>query len=81
MLLPAALEMSAGELVDEVASESFLDDHESTNNTQPLLEEFHKPELSLIDKIEKRIQNRDRWFSLEFFPPRTAAGAVNLVHR
>ena len=37
--------------------------------------------VSLKDKINQRLQSGDRWFSLEFFPPRTAAGAVNLINR
>ena len=35
----------------------------------------------LIDRIQKRIDRGDRWFSLEFFPPRTTNGAVNLLAR
>ncbi|KAM9855431.1 methylenetetrahydrofolate reductase (NADPH) [Aulostomus maculatus] len=35
----------------------------------------------LRDKMRKRIESGDRWFSLEFFPPRTASGAVNLISR
>jgi len=35
--------------------------------------------VSLIEKIQKRIANNDRWYSLEFFPPRTANGAANLL--
>ena len=35
----------------------------------------------LIDRIQKRIDKGGRWFSLEFFPPRTANGAVNLLAR
>jgi hypothetical protein len=34
---------------------------------------------SLTEKIQKRIANNDRWYSLEFFPPRTASGAANLL--
>ena len=34
---------------------------------------------SLIEKINKRIENNERWFSLEFFPPKTAQGAANLI--
>ncbi|XP_064642240.1 methylenetetrahydrofolate reductase (NADPH)-like isoform X2 [Lineus longissimus] len=37
--------------------------------------------VSLIDRINCRIDSRDRFFSLEFFPPRTANGAVNLIAR
>ena len=35
----------------------------------------------LIDRMQKRIDKGGRWFSLEFFPPRTANGAVNLLAR
>ncbi|KAL3862448.1 hypothetical protein ACJMK2_008412 [Sinanodonta woodiana] len=35
----------------------------------------------LIERINKRIQAGRRWFSLEFFPPRTVNGAVNLIGR
>ncbi|KAG7332185.1 hypothetical protein KOW79_004019 [Hemibagrus wyckioides] len=35
----------------------------------------------LRDKMKRRIESGDRWFSLEFFPPRTAGGAVNLISR
>ena len=35
----------------------------------------------LSDRIHDRIQAGAHWFSLEFFPPRTANGAVNLVAR
>lgn len=34
---------------------------------------------SLIDKINKRISNNERWYSLEFFPPKTSQGASNLI--
>ncbi|CAF3698522.1 unnamed protein product [Rotaria socialis] len=35
--------------------------------------------ISLTEKIHERIANNDRWYSLEFFPPRTASGAANLI--
>ncbi|CAF1376616.1 unnamed protein product [Rotaria sordida] len=35
--------------------------------------------ISLKEKLQKRISNNDRWYSLEFFPPRTTNGAVNLI--
>ncbi|XP_070561500.1 methylenetetrahydrofolate reductase (NADPH)-like [Ptychodera flava] len=35
----------------------------------------------LIDRIQNRIESNDKFFSLEFFPPRTANGAVNLISR
>ncbi|CAG0897499.1 unnamed protein product [Darwinula stevensoni] len=37
--------------------------------------------LSLADKIQSRIESGHKFFSLEFFPPRTKAGAVNLLAR
>ena len=36
---------------------------------------------SLSDKIQEKIVNKEYFFSLEFFPPRTPNGAVNLVAR
>jgi hypothetical protein len=35
--------------------------------------------ISLTEKIQKRFENNDRWYSLEFFPPRTPSGAANLI--
>ena len=34
---------------------------------------------SLIDKINKRISKNEKWYSLEFFPPKTQPGASNLI--
>ncbi len=36
---------------------------------------------TLMEKIQARMQSRDKFYSLEFFPPRTKAGAVNLMAR
>lgn len=38
-------------------------------------------EISLIDKIRSRIESKDKFYSLEFFPPRTKSGAINLITR
>lgn len=35
----------------------------------------------LRDKMRRRQDAGDKWFSLEFFPPRTANAAVNLISR
>uniref|UniRef100_A0A8C9BTN4 Methylenetetrahydrofolate reductase n=2 Tax=Phocoena sinus TaxID=42100 RepID=A0A8C9BTN4_PHOSS len=35
----------------------------------------------LREKMKRRVESGDKWFSLEFFPPRTAEGAVNLISR
>lgn len=35
----------------------------------------------LREKMRRRYDSGDKWFSLEFFPPRTANGAVNLISR
>jgi hypothetical protein len=37
--------------------------------------------VSLIDKINKRIESKKLWFSLEFFPPKTVNGAANLISK
>eukprot|EP00095_Tigriopus_kingsejongensis_P011923 snap_masked-scaffold507_size152468-processed-gene-0.27 protein:Tk11923 transcript:snap_masked-scaffold507_size152468-processed-gene-0.27-mRNA-1 annotation:"hypothetical protein DAPPUDRAFT_301720" len=38
-------------------------------------------ELSLRDKVARRVASGDPFFSLEFFPPRTKSGAINLLGR
>lgn len=35
----------------------------------------------LREKMRRRMESGDKWFSLEFFPPRTAQAAVNLISR
>ncbi|XP_077787041.1 methylenetetrahydrofolate reductase (NADPH)-like [Podarcis muralis] len=35
----------------------------------------------LWEKMRRRQESGDKWFSLEFFPPRTSNGAVNLISR
>jgi len=42
---------------------------------------FNQFEASLTEKIKARIESKDKFFSLEFFPPRTKSGAVNLLSR
>ena len=37
--------------------------------------------VSLAEKINQKIRNEEKFFSLEFFPPRTPNGAVNLISR
>jgi len=37
--------------------------------------------VSLIEKIHEKIGKEEKFFSLEFFPPRTPNGAVNLIAR
>ncbi|MEE6485233.1 hypothetical protein FKM82_014221 [Ascaphus truei] len=52
---------------------------ESSRCSTPVLDvERHE---RLRDKMRRRVEGGDKWFSLEFFPPRTASGAVNLISR
>ena len=37
--------------------------------------------VSLGEMIKQKITNGEKFFSLEFFPPRTPNGAVNLIAR
>jgi len=37
--------------------------------------------VPLNERMNEKIASGDNWFSLEFFPPRTANGAVNLISR
>ncbi|KAM5270383.1 methylenetetrahydrofolate reductase (NADPH) isoform 1-T1 [Hipposideros larvatus] len=44
----------------------------------PLSPERHE---RLRDKMRRRMESGDKWFSLEFFPPRTAEGAPGFISR
>ena len=52
---------------------------ESSRCSTPVLDADRTDRLR--DKMRKRMESGDHWFSLEFFPPRTAGGAVNLIAR
>uniref|UniRef100_A0A3Q1JM86 Methylenetetrahydrofolate reductase (NADPH) n=2 Tax=Anabas testudineus TaxID=64144 RepID=A0A3Q1JM86_ANATE len=52
---------------------------ESSRCSTPVLDADRLDRLR--DKMRRRMESGDRWFSLEFFPPRTAGGAVNLISR
>lgn len=41
----------------------------------------HDDNRTLIEKIKSKIRNGTKFYSLEFFPPRTQDGAANLVSR
>ncbi|XP_045601696.1 methylenetetrahydrofolate reductase (NADPH) [Procambarus clarkii] len=64
-------------------------DHAHSKNDHPQQDDdahLHMPEYltgyhSLSEKIQSRIESNDKFFSLEFFPPRTKGGAVNLLAR
>lgn len=48
------------------------------NENQPVVPVKYQ---RLIDKINQKILAGERFFSLEFFPPRTKSAAVNLIAR
>lgn len=52
---------------------------ESSRCSTPVLDADRSDRLR--DKMRRRTESGDRWFSLEFFPPRTTSGAVNLISR
>ena len=52
---------------------------DSSRPASPLM--FSTYEAKLHEKVRARIESKDKFFSLEFFPPRTKAGAVNLMSR
>ena len=41
----------------------------------------HPKYRSLLERLNARIAANDTFFSLEFFPPRSSTGAVNLVKK
>ncbi|XP_013792561.2 methylenetetrahydrofolate reductase-like [Limulus polyphemus] len=58
----------------------------SSEGSSPLVSRCQSPVsfgayTSLIERINHRIESGDKFFSLEFFPPRTKNGAVNLLAR
>ncbi|XP_042562450.1 methylenetetrahydrofolate reductase [Clupea harengus] len=61
------------------ASNSGESSRDSSRSSTPVLDADRTDRLR--DKMRRRIESGDRWFSLEFFPPRTASGAVNLISR
>ena len=61
------------------ASNSGESSKESSRCSTPLLDADRSDRLR--EKMRKRMESGDPWFSLEFFPPRTASGAVNLISR
>ena len=65
--------------VEGVSGGSGSSGEESRPSTPQLLPNYRYRRLS--DRIQDRIQAGAKWFSLEFFPPRTANGAVNLISR
>lgn len=52
---------------------------ESSRCSTPVLDADRTDRLR--HKMRRRMESGDHWFSLEFFPPRTASGAVNLISR
>ena len=63
----------------DLDSDSPTSTHPTSRCDSPLL--LPSPETSLIDKINSKIESKDKFFSLEFFPPRTKSGAINLLSR
>ena len=63
----------------EAGQDSPLTTPGSSRPPSPLM--FNSFEASLAEKVKARIETKDKFFSLEFFPPRTKSGAVNLLSR
>ncbi|XP_071552419.1 methylenetetrahydrofolate reductase (NADPH) [Panulirus ornatus] len=60
---------------------SGIDYHHSDEENHLYEPEYLSGYHSLSEKIQSRIESNDKFFSLEFFPPRTKGGAVNLLAR
>ncbi|KAK8723977.1 hypothetical protein OTU49_011381 [Cherax quadricarinatus] len=65
------------EHLNSESDHSHADDDAHLYNMPEYLTGYH----SLSEKIQSRIESNDKFFSLEFFPPRTKGGAVNLLAR
>ncbi|CAL4122393.1 unnamed protein product [Meganyctiphanes norvegica] len=70
-ILKNMLNFKRGANFDDLGEENGLTDPAEWVST------FH----TLKEKIQHRIESNDKFFSLEFFPPRTKGGAVNLLAR
>ena len=60
----------------------------SPTDSTPVSSRPHSPDFSIAtsdmtlkEKVTSRIESGDKFFSLEFFPPRTKSGAINLLAR
>jgi len=51
----------------------------SSRPASPMM--FQSFEATLSEKLKARLESKDKFYSLEFFPPRTKAGATNLISR
>lgn len=80
---PAAIMVNQVQRAEPCKSDSSSSGGESSKESSrcstPVLDADRADRLR--EKMRKRIESGDRWFSLEFFPPRTASGAVNLISR
>lgn len=76
----AAGPISAGQWSSNTTGSSNATTPTSSRPASPLMFN-HAFELSLKEKIQARYASNDKFFSLEFFPPRTKSGAINLLAR
>ena len=61
------------------STDSISRDEESRPQTPQLLPTYKYRALN--DRVNERVQTGAKFFSLEFFPPRTPNGAANLIAR
>ncbi|KAK6177251.1 hypothetical protein SNE40_015386 [Patella caerulea] len=72
------LSANNGEQENIYCSDSNSSPNTSRSSSPPRL----RPKYNrLIERINRRKYSGDKWFSLEFFPPRTNNGAMNLIQR
>lgn len=72
---------SDGGLCSSSASVSGEDTPNRDERSQSPTDFDFASEKTLAEKIRLRIESGEKFFSLEFFPPRTKEGAVNLLAR
>lgn len=65
-------------LQDDIEEEELRNKRNSHNGDHQKEEKVY---VTLSQKIHEQIQLKQKFFSLEFFPPRTPNGAVNLIAR
>jgi methylenetetrahydrofolate reductase (NADPH) len=37
--------------------------------------------MKIIEKINEKLKNNEKWYSFEYFPPKTDGGMENLLER
>nr|XP_045006704.1 methylenetetrahydrofolate reductase isoform X1 [Jaculus jaculus] len=81
--VPSSISSGSAAMVNEARGSGSSSGSESSKDSSRCSTPVLDPERheKLREKMRRRMESGDKWFSLEFFPPRTTEGAVNLISR